>query len=102
LLALVLEARNDRRQGAPVLQPEGGTPMKISALALMLLGLAATSAAAVDIKDLAPCLPAAARFCDRSGEMTWSNLVRCGTALAAHSFQVGNACRVVLRRYGAL
>jgi hypothetical protein len=79
-----------------------GNPMKIGALALMLLGLAATSAAAVDIKDLAPCLPAATRFCDRSGEMNWSNMLRCGATLAAHSFHVGNACREVLRRYGQL
>ncbi len=76
--------------------------MKISVLALVVLGLAATSAAAVDFKDLAPCVPAATRFCDRSGEMTWSNLVRCGATLAANSFHVGNACRNVLRRYGQL
>jgi hypothetical protein len=54
------------------------------------------------VQDLAPCRPAAARFCDRSGGMNWSNLLRCGATLAAHSFRVGDSCREVLRRYGQL
>jgi len=54
------------------------------------------------MKDLAPCRPAAARFCDRSGGMTWSNLLRCGATLAANSSRVGSGCRIVLRRYGQL
>jgi hypothetical protein len=70
--------------------------------AAFLLGLSATSAAALEMKDLAPCRPAAARFCDQSGGMTWSNLLRCGATLAVHSFRVGDACRDVLRRYGQL
>jgi len=59
-------------------------------------------AQAIDMQDLAPCRPAAARFCERSGGMTWSNLLRCGATLAAHSFRVGDSCREVLRRYGQL
>jgi hypothetical protein len=70
--------------------------------ALFFLGLAGSMAQAVSIQDLAPCRPAAARFCDRSEGMTWSNLLRCGATLAAHSFRVGNSCRDVLRRYGQL
>jgi hypothetical protein len=54
------------------------------------------------MQDLAPCRPAAARFCDRSGGITWSNLLRCSATLVAHSFQVGNSCRDVLKRYGQL
>ena len=76
--------------------------MKKMVFALFFLGVPATIAQAVDMQDLAPCRPAAARFCDRSGGMNWSNLLRCGSALAAHSFQVGNSCREVLRRYGQL
>jgi hypothetical protein len=75
---------------------------KTLAAALLLLGLTATTAGALDVNDLAPCRPAAARFCDRSGGMTWSNLLRCGATLATHSFRVGDACRDVLRRYGQL
>ncbi len=76
--------------------------MKITLAVALLLGLTATTAAALDVDDLAPCRPAAARFCDASGGMTWSNLLRCGATLATHSFRVGNACREVLRRYGQL
>ena len=68
----------------------------------LLLGLWATAAEAIDLNALAPCRPAAARFCDASGGMTWSNLLRCGATLATHSFRVGDACRDVLRRYGQL
>jgi len=70
--------------------------------AFLLLGLSATAAGALDMNDLAPCRLAAARFCDHSGEMTWSNLLRCSATLAAHGFRVGNGCRDVLKRYGQL
>jgi len=71
-------------------------------LGVLVFGLSITAANAVDMKDLAPCRPAAARLCDRSGGMTWSNLLRCGATLAANSSRVGSRCRVVLRRYGQL
>jgi hypothetical protein len=66
------------------------------------LALSTTIAGALDMQDLAPCKPAAARFCDRTGGMNWSNLLRCSATLAAHSFRVGNGCRDVLKRYGQL
>jgi hypothetical protein len=69
---------------------------------VFLLGLSTPAALALDASDLAPCRPAAVRFCDRSEGMTWSNLLRCGATLAAHSFHLGNACRDVLKRYGQL
>jgi hypothetical protein len=69
---------------------------------VFLLGLWSPAALALDVSDLAPCRPAAVRFCDRSEGMTWSNLMRCGATLAAHSFHLGNACRDVLKRYGQL
>jgi hypothetical protein len=71
-------------------------------LIVLFLGASAAVAQAMDMNDLAPCKPAAARYCDRSGGMTWSNLMRCGATLAAHSFRVGNSCREVLRKYGQL
>jgi hypothetical protein len=74
---------------------------KIIAICLFL-GLSSTMAPALDMHDLAPCRPAAARFCDHSGGMTWSNLLRCSATLVAHSFQLGNSCRDVLKRYGQL
>ena len=77
--------------------------MKMRAVALAsVLSLSATAAAAIDWNDLSPCMPAAARFCDRAAEMTWSNLRLCGARLAAHSASVGDACREVLRRYRQL
>jgi len=48
------------------------------------------------------CKPAAARLCDHTGGMTWSNLLQCGATLAAHSWRVGNECRAVLHKYGQL
>ena len=57
----------------------------------------------MDVKDLAPCKPAAARFCgqsDTSSSMT--NLLKCGATLASVSSRVGESCRQVLRRYGQL
>ena len=76
--------------------------MKKAIVAVFFLGLSATIVQAFDMQDLAPCEPAATRFCDRSGGMNWSNLLRCGATLAAHSFRVGSSCREVLRRYGQL
>jgi hypothetical protein len=76
--------------------------MKIIIATFLLLGLSGTIAGALDMQDLAPCRPAAAKFCDRTGGMTWSNLLRCSATLAAHSFHLGNSCLDVLRRYGQL
>ncbi len=76
--------------------------MKLIIAACVLLGAWTTTASAIDLAELAPCKPAAARFCDRSGGMTWNNVLRCGATLAAHSLHVGNTCREVLRKYGQL
>jgi hypothetical protein len=81
---------------------KGETAMKSTVAACLFLALSTTIAGALDMEDLAPCRPAAARFCDRSGGLTFSNLLRCGATLAAHSFRVGNSCRDVLKRYGQL
>jgi hypothetical protein len=76
--------------------------MKMIVATFLFLGLSATIAQAADLQDFAPCRPAAARFCDRSGGMNWSNLLRCGATLAVHHLRVGNGCRDVLKRYGQL
>lgn len=76
--------------------------MKLLIAACIFLGVSATAANAIDLAELAPCRPAAARLCDRSAGMNWSNLLRCGATLAAHSWRVGEGCRVVLRKYGQL
>ena len=76
--------------------------LKKGAVAVFFLGLSVTFAQAIDMQELAPCKPAAARFCDRSGGMSYGNLLRCGAVLASHSFRVGDSCREVLRRYGQL
>jgi hypothetical protein len=77
--------------------------MKATLAVVLLLGLSATTTAvALDVNDLAPCRAAAARFCDRTGGMTWSNLLQCGAILATNSFHVGDPCRTVLKRYGQL
>jgi hypothetical protein len=76
--------------------------MKSMLAVVLLLGLSATTAVALDMNDLAPCRAAAARFCDTTGGMSWSNLLQCGATLATHSFHVGNPCRTVLKRYGQL
>lgn len=79
--------------------------MKTAVFACLLIGpLLALSgpANAIDMAELAPCKPAAARMCDRSAGMSWTNLLRCGATLAAHSWRVGNECRAVLRKYGQL
>jgi hypothetical protein len=76
--------------------------MKMMIAACVLVGVWASSANAIDLAELAPCKPAAARLCDRSGGMTWDNLLRCGATLAAHSWRIGSDCRAVLRKYGQL
>jgi hypothetical protein len=76
--------------------------MTRSVAAIMFLALSATAAGAIDMNDLAPCRPAAARLCDRSAGMNWSNMMRCGATLAANSHRVGEHCREVLKRYGQL
>jgi hypothetical protein len=72
-------------------------------LAAFFLGLSFTAASAVDVKDLAPCKPAASRYCDHL-DMTASisNLLRCGATLASLRHRIGEPCREVLRRYGQL
>jgi len=83
--------------------------MRIAAVSLfaclfmaLLLGLSVTAANAIDLAELAPCKPAAAKLCDRSGGMTWDSLLRCGATLAAQSWRISNECRAVLRKYGQL
>jgi hypothetical protein len=74
-----------------------------SLLAALLLGTCANAADALDVKDLAPCKPAAQRFCDKADmEVSMTNILRCGQTLAAISHRVGEPCRDVLRRYGQL
>ena len=76
--------------------------MKTIIAVCFLFGLSLTAANAVDLAELAPCKPAAARMCDHSGGMTWSNLLRCGATLAAHSWRISSDCRAVLHKYGQL
>jgi len=74
-----------------------------SLLAACLLGVCATAADAIDAKELAPCKPAAQRYCDRGDTSeSMTNLLRCGATLASMSQRVGEGCREVLRRYGQL
>jgi hypothetical protein len=74
-----------------------------SLLAVLCFGASVNAAGALDVKDLAPCKPAAQRYCEHSdGEVSMSNIMRCGATLAAISHRVGEPCRVVLRRYGQL
>ena len=74
-----------------------------SLLAVLLLGGSLTAAGAIDVKDLAPCKPAASRYCEHGDNTpSMSNLLRCGATLAAISHRVGEPCREVLRRYGQL
>jgi hypothetical protein len=72
------------------------------AACLLFLGLSATAANAISLAELTPCRPAAVKYCDRSGGMTWNNLLRCGATLAAQSWRVNSRCRAVLRKYGQL
>ncbi|HUO00128.1 MAG TPA: hypothetical protein VMU69_28315 [Bradyrhizobium sp.] len=76
--------------------------MKLLIAACLFVGLSATAANAIDLAELAPCRPAAAKFCDRAAGMTWDNLLRCGETLAAQSWRVSSRCREVLRKYGQL
>jgi len=76
--------------------------MKIVVTVCLVLGLSVSAANAIDLAELAPCRPAAARLCDQSGGMTWSNLLQCSATLVAHSWRVGDGCRAVLRKYGKL
>jgi len=76
--------------------------MKILLAACLFVGISATAANAIDLAELAPCKPAAARLCDHAGGMTFGNLLRCGATLAAHSWRVSDDCRAVLRKYGQL
>lgn len=76
--------------------------MKLLIAACLFVGVSATAANAVDLAELAPCRPAAARYCDRSGGMTMGNLFRCGATLAAQSWHVSSRCRAVLHKYGQL
>jgi hypothetical protein len=76
--------------------------MKMIVAACLLLGVWTTSAGAIDLAELAPCKPAAARLCDHADGMNMSNLLRCGATLAAHSWRIGNSCREVLKKYGQL
>ncbi|MBM3526687.1 MAG: hypothetical protein FJX62_01220 [Alphaproteobacteria bacterium] len=68
----------------------------------ILLCTSATVAGAVDMKSLAPCKPAAAKFCDKSKGMTMASLMQCGAILAGLRHRVGSQCREALRRYGQL
>ena len=72
------------------------------ALAFSLTAAQAADFGFIDWHGLAPCRPAAARYCDRSGGMTMSSLMRCGAKLASISDHVSRRCRDVLRRYGQL
>ena len=76
--------------------------MRPSLFVLSLFALTGSGAQAFSLHDLFPCKPAAVRYCDRSGGMTLTNLRLCGATLAAHSFDVGDGCREVLRRYGQM
>jgi hypothetical protein len=76
--------------------------MKLLVAACLLLGLSATAANAINLAELTPCRPAAAKYCDRSAGMTWDNLLRCGATLAAQSGRLSGRCRAVLRKYGQL
>jgi hypothetical protein len=72
------------------------------ALAAICLCLLANTANALDLNALAPCKPAAAKYCDRSQGITMASLLRCGAVLAAKSGLIGNQCRDVLKKYGQL
>ena len=76
--------------------------MKLLIAACLLVGMSATAANAIDLAELAPCRPAAAKLCEHSGGMTWDNLLRCGATLAAQSWRVSSRCRDVLRKYGQM
>jgi hypothetical protein len=70
--------------------------------AAILLSVGATTAPALDLKDLMPCRSAASRLCDRSQGMTMAALWRCGATLASRRQELGHGCLEVLKRYGQL
>jgi hypothetical protein len=79
--------------------------MKLAIAVGILLGvlsLCAPPANAIDLAELAPCRPAAAKLCDRTAGMSWDSLLHCGATLAAQSWRIGSDCRAVLHKYGQL
>ena len=76
--------------------------IKTSATAMFLFVAGATTAGAVDLKDLMPCRTATARLCDRSQGMDAAALYKCGATLASRHHEVGRLCLDVLKRYGHL
>jgi hypothetical protein len=85
----------------------GDFMMRRSLLILSVLGVSATAAVAgevnINLYTLAPCKAAAQRYCDTSDKTpTRQNLLRCGSALASVSAEVGESCRQVLKRYGQI
>jgi hypothetical protein len=87
----------------PTTANHGGVLMiKTSATAMFLFVAGATTAGAVDLKDLMPCRTAAARLCDRSQGMDAAALYKCGALLASRQHEVGQRCLDVLKRYGQL
>jgi hypothetical protein len=77
--------------------------MQKSLIAILFSCAFVTAAAAIDVKELTPCKPAASRYCDHADmSASVSNLLRCGATLASLSNRVGERCREVLRRYGQL
>lgn len=72
-------------------------------LIAVCFGVTITAASALDMGELMPCKPAAARYCSQSDtSFSMTNLLRCGAVLASLSNRIGEPCRVVLRRYGQL
>lgn len=98
----VCEVAIRQSKALPAGHNEGPSMKLLFISTCVFVGLFATSASAIDLAELAPCRPAAAMLCDRSGGMTWYNLLRCGATLAANSWRVGSECRAVLRKYGQL
>jgi hypothetical protein len=85
----------------------GDFMMRRSLLILAALGASATAVMAgelnINLYTLAPCKAAALKYCDTSDKTpTRQNLLRCGSALASVSAEVGESCRAILRRYGQL
>jgi hypothetical protein len=76
--------------------------MMKSLVAAFLLVVSLNGASALELSELLPCKSAAAKYCDRSGGVTMSSILRCGATLAAISHRVGPQCRQVLQRYGQL
>jgi hypothetical protein len=72
----------------------------VAATLLFMAGIA--TAGAVDLKELMPCKPAAARLCDRSQGVNVAALWKCGATLASRHREVGQRCVEVLIRYGQL